>query len=133
MKYVLDANSISFWIRGDAIIADKIRNEISQGSSIVIPPTAYYEVLRGFKHKSAPKKEQVFSLICNSYDIGKMDISSWDEAAEIYAQSRKIGKAVEDSDILIAAYCIINGCTLVTNNTKHFVNISGLNTVDWSK
>lgn len=133
MKYALDANTISFWIRGDIIVADKIRNEIKKGNMIVIPPTAYYEVQRGFMHKPAPRKEHVFSLICDSYGVGDMSFESWKEAADIYARSRKAGKPIEDSDILIAAYCKINDCTIVTNNTKHFDNIDGIDIIDWSK
>ena len=132
MKYALDANTLSFWIRGDVIVADKIKDEIKKGNTLVIPPSVYYEVQRGFKHKSAPRKERVFSLICESYGIEDMSFESWKEAAEIYAHSRKIGRPIEDSDILIAAFCIINDCTLVTNNTKHFDNIDSLDVEDWS-
>ena len=133
MKYALDANTVSFWVRGDITVADKIRSKIKKGNTIIIPPSTYYEVQRGFKHKSAPRKELVFSLICDSYGVGDMNLESWKEAADIYADSRKAGKPIEDSDVLLAAYCITNDCTLVTNNTKHFDNIDRLDIVDWSK
>jgi predicted nucleic acid-binding protein len=38
---------------------------------------------------------------------------------------------IEDADILIAAFCLYNNYILVTDNTKHFINIKGLNTVNW--
>ena len=40
---------------------------------------------------------------------------------------------VGDADILIAAFCLENDYTLVTNNTKDFVNIKGLLINDWTK
>jgi len=35
------------------------------------------------------------------------------------------------ADILIAAFCIINGYTLVTNNEKHFRDIEELDYTNW--
>jgi predicted nucleic acid-binding protein len=34
---------------------------------------------------------------------------------------------------MIASIAIENNLVLVTNNTKHFVNIAGLKAEDWSK
>ena len=86
---------------------------------------------RGFKHKAAPGKEFAFSLICKSSEIGEMTIAVWESAADIYAISRKVGKPIEDTDILIAAFCIVNNYTLVTNNIKHFKDIDGLIYENW--
>jgi len=61
-----------------------------------------------------------------------MNLAAWEEAATIYAQTRKAGRPVDDNDILIAAFCIVNGYTLVTNNTKHFTDINSLLIVDWA-
>ena len=61
-----------------------------------------------------------------------MNLAAWEEASEIYAHTGKIGKPIDDNDILIAAFCIINGHTLVTHNKKHFKNIDGLKYVDWT-
>lgn len=131
MIYALDTNTISYWIQKNPRTVSEINMALRQGHVIVIPPSTYYEIRRGFKHKSAPGKEFAFSLICQSFEVGKMDIVAWEEAADIYAYTRKAGKSIEDNDILIAAFCIVNGYTLVSNNTKHFVNIKGLHLVDW--
>jgi tRNA(fMet)-specific endonuclease VapC len=56
----------------------------------------------------------------------------WDYAAQIWAKLRKQGLIVGDFDILIAAYCVVNNYALVTNNTKHFKDIAGLNFEDWT-
>ncbi|GMO43725.1 MAG: hypothetical protein Pg6C_05520 [Treponemataceae bacterium] len=45
---------------------------------------------------------------------------------------RQNQSVIEDADIFTAAFCIYNGFTLVTNNTKHFQHISGLNYCDWT-
>jgi len=60
-----------------------------------------------------------------------MTIAAWKYAAQIYAELYVKRFTVKDSDILIAAFCIANGYILVTNNTKDFENIDGLQMVDW--
>ena len=56
-----------------------------------------------------------------------------EKAAAVYASLRLAGFTVGDADILIAAFCIVNGCTLVTNNTKDFINIPEVHLADWTK
>ena len=71
--------------------------------------------------------------MCSMYPIGEMSVVAWERAAEIYAYRLKIGKPLEDADILTAAFCIVGGCILVTNNTKHFDVIDGLQLVNWTE
>jgi len=133
MTYALDTNIISYWIQKNPQIAEKLHLALQLGNMIVIPPSAYYEIRRGFKHKPALGKEFAFSLICQLCEIGETNLAVWEQAADIYADTRKSGKSVDDNDILIAAFCIVNGYTLVPHNTKHFTNIKGLQLVDWMK
>ncbi|MCL2320829.1 MAG: PIN domain-containing protein [Oscillospiraceae bacterium] len=133
MTYALDTNTVSYWIQNNKQVIDQLNNILRRGNTIIIPPIVYYEIRRGFKHKTALGKELAFSLICKTYEIGKMDLTAWEEAANIYGYTRKAGKPVEDTDILIAAFCIVNGYTLVTHNTKHFQDIKDLSIADWAK
>lgn len=133
MIYALDTNTISYWLQKNKQIAEQLNQTLRQGNTVIIPPTTYYELRRGFKHKAAPGKEFAFSLMCKSYEVGEMNLAAWEEAADIYADTRKAGRPVEDTDILIAAFCIVNGYILVTHNTKHFEGIDGLHLVNWAE
>lgn len=133
MIYALDTNIISYWLQSNQIVEQRLSQALQSGAMFVIPPTAYYEIQRGFAHKTAPRKEKAFSLICNTYPVGEMDKSVWDEAANIYAASRRMGRSMSDSDILIAAFCIVNSYSLVTANTRHFEGIERLHMVDWTQ
>jgi len=55
----------------------------------------------------------------------------WDEAKKIYVNLRRKGFTIGEIDILIAAFCLQFNYTLVTANTKDFINISGLQQVNW--
>jgi len=52
----------------------------------------------------------------------------FNKAAEIRADFEAQGLSVgnNDADVLIAAHCIVNGYTLVTDNTKDFERIAEL-------
>jgi predicted nucleic acid-binding protein len=49
----------------------------------------------------------------------------------IYIRLRKSGIIIDDADILIAAYCIQNNYTLVSNNMKHFEGMENLQVENW--
>ena len=65
--------------------------------------------------------------------IGVFDENVWVTAAHIYAALCRQGNRIEDADIFVAAFCLVNGHTLVTDNTRHFENIEGLKFVIWKE
>ncbi len=54
---------------------------------------------------------------------------------DIYAQEKarlqKQGTPIDDFDLLIGATAIAHHLIMVTNNTKHFKNIQGIELEDW--
>ena len=62
--------------------------------------------------------------------LDRDDLRTIEKAVDIYAQLRK-GQNIEDNDIYIAAISMVNDCTLVTSNVKHFSRVEGLNFVNW--
>ena len=60
-----------------------------------------------------------------------MNSTMWERAACLYGDTRKAGTTIDDADLIIAAYCLIRGYTLVTDNTRHFEQIRGLQIVNW--
>ena len=93
---------------------------------------AYYEIKRGLLAVNATAKMRDFDMLCSEFDIGEMGIDIWEAAARIYAYRLNNGLSIDDADIFIASFCIVNGYTLVTHNTKHFEGIQGLKTEDWA-
>jgi tRNA(fMet)-specific endonuclease VapC len=78
-------------------------------------------------------KLAAFDTLCSYSDMGSIDKEILETAISLYVGLRKRGFIIEDTDILIAAYCIKNNCLLVTNNIKHFENIEGLKIINWIK
>ena len=79
------------------------------------------------------KQKAGFEVFANHYGIVYMDLDVLKEAAKQYAHLRKQGITIDDDDILIGSFAVKNGATLVTNNTKHFSNLNGIQLIDWKE
>jgi predicted nucleic acid-binding protein len=133
MIYALDTNIISYMLRHDECVSKNYIAESYKGHECVIPPVAYYEIKRGLSAVNATAKARDFDMLCREFEVGEMNTRAWDEAARLYALHRQRGKSTEDADLFIAAFCIVNGYTLVTNNTKHFDGREGLRLANWAE
>jgi predicted nucleic acid-binding protein len=130
--YALDSNIISFYLRGNTIVIKNIEEAIGNGHNIVIPPLVYYEVKRGLMLINATKQMKKFETLCELFPVGELGDYLLEEAITIYIQERKAGRNTEDADIFIATFCIHNNYILVTDNIKHFHNITDLHSVNWA-
>jgi len=129
--FVLDSNILSFYLRQDQQIIQKVKNILLSGDEVIISPIAYYEVKRGLLVVKSEKRLREFFSLCRILGVGQLDNSLLDLAADIYCELRNKKQIVEDADILSGAFCKCHNFTLVTHNTKHFEAISGLSYCDW--
>ena len=131
--YVLDTNIISFYLKGNKVVANNIVRALVNGDSILVAPIAYYEIKRGLMAVGSQKRLKEFDKFCELFGVGRLDNNILDIAASIYAEQRRKGRMIEDADIFIAAFCKYKSFSLVTNNTKHFEQIPDLVLFDWTK
>lgn len=129
MRYLLDTNVVIDILRNDKTVEKRYRLETLKRNKIFICPIVYYEIVRGFKIVSASKRLKDFLQISEEWGMLPFDMRATEKAIDIYAQTHK--QQIEDNDIYIAAISIVNGCTLVTANTRHFGRVEGLNFVSW--
>jgi predicted nucleic acid-binding protein len=131
MIYALDTNIVSYILKKDESVVGRLKAEIDEGNYIVIPPIVYYEVRRGLLASGAVTKAAAFEVFFADLSIDDIDRDTLEMAAVEYARLRKLGVSVGDADLFIAEYCVKNGYTLVTNNTKHFEVIENLKYTNW--
>jgi len=136
MIYALDTNTISNLLRGEGNIEKYFQQEIIQsGNFYTIPLIVVFEIKRWLLDKPSKQLQDFsrqFDLLFKSVeDEAEMHIDVWNKAAEIYISLKQKGQLIKEFDILIAAYCLVNGYTLATRNTKDFNRIDGLNFVNW--
>jgi predicted nucleic acid-binding protein len=131
--YALDSNIISFYLKGNNTVIAHIEKAIIDDHTIVIPPIVYYEVKRGLLLIGADKQLRKLETLCTLFPVGELGDYLLEESIKIYVQERKAKRNTEDADIFIAAFCIHNNYTLVTDNIKHFQNITGLKSINWAR
>jgi predicted nucleic acid-binding protein len=90
-----------------------------------------YEVKRWLLANDMKKKLAKFNDLCYELAEFEFDKAVWQKSIQIYVELSRRGELIDDADIFIAAFCIVNAITLVTNNTNHFKRVSDLKFVNW--
>ncbi|MCL1930355.1 MAG: PIN domain-containing protein [Treponema sp.] len=129
-KYALDTNIISYYLKGNTKLIDRINDAVKNGD-IIIPPIVYFEIKKWLLKNQSKVKLAAFEVLLAKYGVDEISKKTLDISLSIYLdlQSRRI--TVDDADIFIAGYCIENDYILITNNTKHFENIKDLRIENW--
>ena len=132
-NYCLDSNVVSDILRGEPSVMRHFNEAKKNNDKIFIPSVVYYEIIRGLKAASKTRKLFAFQIFYDNAEhlyLDRNDMATIDKAADIYVRLHK-GQMIEDNDIYIAAISMVNGCTLVTANTKHFGRVEGWDFVNW--
>lgn len=129
--YLLDTNICVFLLRGKG----GVRERISQQSSAdcYISEVTIAELKFGAYKSNRPTE--------NLWLIDRMAeafrVVPFAESIDIFAKEKvrlcKQGTPIEDFDLLIASAALAKGLTFVTDNLKHFVNLSDLHIENWVK
>ena len=133
MEYAFDTNTIIHLMRGTPSVMENRKQAKQAGARFIIPPFVNYEIRRGLTIKPVPSHEKAYTVIFENCLLEEMTVEAWEQAAKIYADLYAKRFTVNDSDILIAAFCIVNGYTLVTANIKDFENMDGLQFINWTE
>ena len=130
MKYVLDTNTLIYFLKGLGKVAGNLLAK-SPGE-IAIPAIVLYELEVGVGKSQSPQKriaqlQELVSLI-NIIPVGYAEANC---AAGIRIKLEKKGIPVGPYDVLIAASALANNRILVTHNKEEFATIEGLKIEDW--
>jgi tRNA(fMet)-specific endonuclease VapC len=130
--YALDTNIVSYFLKGDMLIINRMELERKNKNDFIIPPTVYFEVQNWLLINNSKKKMSIFEDMYSSHGIGIIDKGILDSASKLKVRLQSKGITIGD-DVLIAAYCIKHNLVLVTNNTKHFKDIDDLQIINWKE
>ena len=131
MKYMLDTNICIY------IIKHQPENVIQKfmehnPDDICISAITYAELVHGVEKSQARENNRIALMLL----LSEIQIVSFDDlAAQVYgmvkADLHKKGTPIGPLDTLIAAHAKALNLTLVTNNTKEFARVDGLELEDW--
>ena len=132
-KYYLDSNiCISYLRKSKSIVASKIFSK--DPNDIKIPLIVKAELLVGAV-KSAFSQENIKRVqeFCSYFELVPFDDSMLMTYATIRAALELKGQKIGANDTIIAATVLAKNGILVTNNTKEFSRVDGLQLEDWTQ
>ena len=129
---LLDTDTLSYYFKQHLQVVAHFNNHIAQQGSISISCISVVEILGGLKAKNAGRQIANFKSFLVQHTILDTTEASADISADIFAELWQKGKHSGNYDILIAGIAIANDLTLVTNNTKDYVNITDLLLDNWT-
>ncbi len=131
-KYLLDTNICIFYLKGKSPVSARI--DLAELETFSISEITLAELKFGAENSDPSKKEANRRTIHQFASSTKVIpiTSALDMFAVEKARLRKSGTPIDDFDLLIGATAVVNGLILVTNNTRHFSRISGIQLEDWS-
>ena len=131
ISYALDTNIVSYFLKGDSKIVERMRLENSKDTQFIIPPIVYFEIKNWLLKNNSKSKLATFEKMYSSQGIGVIDKIVLDIASTVKLKMQNQGKGISDDDLFIAAYCLKYNLPLVTNNIRHFKNIENLEILNW--
>lgn len=97
-----------------------------------IPTVVQAELYKGaYCSQQVAQNLGILDLFTDSLDIVDFDQKAALEFGKIQAELRRKGRPTGEIDALIAAVARSRQDILVTHNTRHFINIDGLQLEDW--
>jgi tRNA(fMet)-specific endonuclease VapC len=131
MRYLLDTNICIYLIKNHPPrILEKFRDHSPR--EVAISSITLFELHYGVEKSQYQQRSRdalaKFLLPLNLIDP---DGPAAEEAAVIRAQLEKRGKSIGPYDLLIAGLALSRNLTLVTNNTREFERINGLQMENW--
>ncbi len=131
MKYLLDTNICVYFLRGNHMIANQIKNV--GWESCYISEVTFAELLYGAECSDSKKfNERTVLALCECLNV--LPIS--DVIVEFAHQKtllRKQGNLIEDSDLWIATTAVVYEMIMVTENVKHLGRVQNIRIEQWYK
>ena len=129
MQYLLDTNICVFILRQKYGVGERML--LAGVSNCFISELTYAELLFGAECSDNPEKNK--TLIDRF--LSRIKVIPIKDAIPLFAKEkarlRKDGTLVEDFDLLIGTTAVKEGLTMVTENTRHFQNIDGIQLDNW--
>lgn len=128
--YVLDTNSVSYFLKGKGRVADRLLAE--PVSSVALPAVVLYELEYGAGRSDAPARiKRGLARLLEALRILPFGEAEARSAARIRLALDRSGTPIGPLDVLIGATAVEHGAVLVTHNTREFSRIEGLRVEDW--
>lgn len=129
MKYLLDTDIASYYLRGKFNLLEKFREAGYDNLRLSIISVAQMQVLAHKRKYSAinfPRIEELARLAA----VLDVDRTTWKHYSSLRAETELVGKPRGELDTLQAGLARQHGLIMVTHNRKHFEDV--VQVEDWA-
>ncbi len=129
LRFMLDTDSVSFALRGEGDVGARILEH--RPSELCVSSITLAELRYGASRRKSERLHRLIDAFVSNIPAMPFDDACAAHFGEIASQLAAQGAPIGQFDALIAAHAIALDLTLVTNNTKHFQRVRGLEVVNW--
>ena len=128
MKYLIDTDTASYFIRGVPSVTKKL---LAEYPNWAISAITYHELMQGLILAKNTAIEPAIAAFLEDVKVVAFDSADALESGRLSAILKKAGTQIGTSDTFIAGHALSLRLTLVTNNVKHFSRVPELKVVNW--
>ena len=132
MRYMLDTNIVSYYLRRKSPSLDKrvkaaLISQEACVSAVIRAELRYGQALL----PATDVRHQLIESILPNLPTLSWTLEAADTYGQIFAHLKTLGTPIGELDTQIAAHALAENLILVTHNTKHFERIKSLRMEDW--
>jgi tRNA(fMet)-specific endonuclease VapC len=129
--FLLDTDTLVFILRGQQKVLENFDAHLSAPRAMSV--VSYGELLCGaFKSQRPVENAAKVRHLGDLMPVVEITPAIIETYAALRADLEKLGRRIDEFDLIIAATALYLSYTLVTNNERHFCNIPGLILEKWS-
>lgn len=130
MTFLLDTNSVSYYLRGVAPLVKRV--QAHKPRELAISAVTVMELRYGAARRRAPRLNEAIDAVLKALPILPFDAAAAERAGAVRATLEAKGIALGLADSQIAGQALVTGATLVSSDAA-FRRVPGLTVRDWSK
>jgi tRNA(fMet)-specific endonuclease VapC len=130
LVYLLDTNVVSDLVRapqGRAATQVRMVGDSAVCTSIVVAAELRY----GAAKKGSPRLTAQLEAVLQALPVVAFEAPADATYGRLRAELEKAGQPIGGNDLLIAAHAVTLGHTLVSDNERELVRVTGLRCVNW--
>lgn len=130
MKYLLDTNTVSYYLRGIPATVQHIQGQ--KPEALGISAITAMELAYGVEKRQSATLSGAVHAFISGIQVLPFDHKAAQQAGLVRATLEKIGITLSLADSQIAGHALALGITLISTDAA-FTRIRGLTVKDWSK
>ena len=131
MKWILDTDTVVYYMRAMRAVVQRLETTSSADRylTLITLGELYFGIQRSTRaERNLGRYRRFFARV----KIVPFTPAVAERFGALKANLTTRGKIIADHDLWIAAHALVYGATLVTNNERDFVRISGLRIANWT-